>query len=68
MQGGNGKRCIASPGSETMACWILGIYGNPGDPVESFRMRVRLVRVITKRESAEALQGVGQWHSTYEAG
>jgi hypothetical protein len=28
----NGKTVHISPGSETMACLILGAHGNPGDP------------------------------------
>ena len=35
--GVNGKPLLASPGSETMACWTLRMCGNPGDPESSYR-------------------------------
>lgn len=31
----NGKSCSTSPGSETMACRIMRVCGNPGDPLFS---------------------------------
>ena len=39
---------ISSPGSVTMACWIMGADGNPGDTTESFMEESNLEQVITK--------------------
>jgi hypothetical protein len=52
----NGKEMLASPGSETMACMTLGLYGNLGDPEPASEMGVCLTteeggRQIRFRES-----------------
>jgi len=56
MQSGKkkGKCCIASSGSETMACWIEGLNGNPGDPTESHKEVSKLEQLIIKRELIDA--------------
>ena len=45
---------FASSGSETMACWILGLNGNPGDPTESHKDVSKLEQSIIKRELIDA--------------
>ena len=49
-----GKICIASSGSETMACCTQGINGNLGDPTESHKEVSKLEQSITKRELIDA--------------
>lgn len=48
------KCCTAFPGSKTMACWLQGEYGNPGDPTESHKEVSKLEQSITKRELIDA--------------
>jgi len=42
--------------------------GNPGDPAGSFTDRKKVGTSDNKARTNDALQGVGRWRSTVEAG
>jgi len=64
-----GKELLASSGSETMACVISRLHGNPGGPATAFQRQTgEYAKQPQKGREAKGWQGVGSSNSTNEGG